>query len=187
MYHALSLSRWDFPFPLQRKTAFLPTTTDGILALCSTAWSTFFFLLLQNQDSLLQPGYVMPFSFPPSTRWSVHITSPDSGAYLLSFSIPLQFEKLLPTSQDHLPSFLFPPPRLFKTSLLPSHPSSAQFPHLWNEKADSRCVLWEILALKCNLESIFPPTQSVGFLKLQVHRVRWIITFQLMSQNHYQP
>lgn len=87
-----------------------PATTDSILALCSTARSTFCFLLLQNQDSLLQPGYVMPFSFPPSTRWSVHITSPDSGAYLLPFSIPLQFGKFLPTSQDHLPSFLFPPP-----------------------------------------------------------------------------
>ena len=154
---SISLSEEDCVSP--------PATTDSILALCSAARSIFCFLLLQNQDSLPLPGYVMLFSFLPNTRWSVHIPSPDSGAYVLSFSIPLHFGKFLTTSQDHLTSLLSPFPLLFTTSLLPFH--HPQFPHLWNEKADSRCVLWEILALKCSLESIFFPPEVWGSLNFK--------------------
>lgn len=157
MYHGLSLSRWDFPFPLRRKTTFLPQplqiASSPFAPLHEASFASYCCRIRthcpRRDTSCPSPSVWVPGGVSTSKYHLAQELTSCPSAPLFTLESSYHF----PRPPD-LTSVSFP--LLLATSLLPFYHSS-QLPHLWNEKADSRCLLWEILALKCNLESISPP------------------------------
>ena len=98
MYHPLSLSRWDFPFPFQKKTAFLPQplqTASSPFALLHEASFASYCCRIRTHcpcrdTSCPSPSLRVPGGVSTSPHLTRELTScPSASLFTLESSLPL--------------------------------------------------------------------------------------------------